>query len=112
VAPWQVDNSQDGPGRLLRRSQRPWAAQLAERRRIAQPAALTEDLGDGDCALLEHWLHGYCVVSNIVDEELIDAMVAEMDGLWTAGEPIEGLTIPRVRPTVSEEIWNLAQLTV
>jgi phytanoyl-CoA hydroxylase len=75
---------------------RPDAPGLLEKRRRE------ERLSDDDYALLQRWVtDGYCAVSGVVPEPQIDSMMRDMDGIWTAPEPVPGLQI--VDPRIDSE---------
>jgi len=65
--------------------------------------------GDGsDRALLEHWARdGYVVVDDCVEREHVDRMVAVLDGLWDAAEPIANLTLLGLREDADAEPRNV-----
>lgn len=64
---------------------------LAERRR-------TEKLDDADCQRLHEWVtNGYCVVPGLVSPAAIDAMIHDLDGLWSAEQAYKGLVIDGLR---------------
>ncbi len=47
-----------------------------------------------DHAMLTKWVRdGYVIIDGALDPADIDAMVATLDGLWDARQPIEGLTL-------------------
>jgi len=51
-----------------------------------------ERLSDCDYKLLHDWAtEGYCVVSDVIPENLLDSMVDDFERLWTAEEPFDGL---------------------
>lgn len=69
-----------------------------------RPDALGGLDGDADRELLEHWVRdGYVVVDDVVDREDIDRMVAVLDGLWDAAEPIVNLTLLGLREDADAE---------
>jgi hypothetical protein len=64
---------------------------LAERQR-------RNNLADTDYQCLHEWVtNGYCIVSGAVSHELIDGMMLELDGLWTAEQPHKDLEIDGLR---------------
>lgn len=73
-------------------TERPWydkpnALELLEDRRRNQ------NISDEDYALLHSWAtDGYCVVSGVIPEQVIDSMMVDFDNLWTADRPFDGLT--------------------
>jgi ectoine hydroxylase-related dioxygenase (phytanoyl-CoA dioxygenase family) len=59
--------------------------------------------------LLEQWVsEGYFVVRDCVDPGDIDAMVATLDGLWDASEPIADLQLLGLRETMEAPERNVA----
>jgi ectoine hydroxylase-related dioxygenase (phytanoyl-CoA dioxygenase family) len=68
-------------------------AQVARRARSAEEAAY-----------LERWVRdGWVVVDGCVDAGDVDAMVADLDGLWDAAEPVRGLEIIGLREDADAE---------
>jgi phytanoyl-CoA hydroxylase len=66
---------------------RPNALELLEARRKK------ENISDEDFELLRHWAtDGYCIVSGVIPEQVIDSMMLDFDNLWTADRPFDGLT--------------------
>lgn len=60
---------------------------LAKRRR-------RERLSDADYQRLHQWTtEGYFVVPGLIGNRLIDSMMKDLDGLWTADEPYPGLHV-------------------
>ena len=80
--------------------QRKWRANPEELPWYDQPNALEcldgrrkkEGLSDADYGLLHRWAtEGYCVISEVIPEELLDAMTSDFENLWTAEQPFDGL---------------------
>jgi ectoine hydroxylase-related dioxygenase (phytanoyl-CoA dioxygenase family) len=77
------------PSWQRRRNELPW---------FDQPDAL-EQAADRAADPVEHasfvnWVeHGYVVLHDVVDRGDVDAMVATLDGLWDASDPIPDLTL-------------------
>lgn len=64
---------------------------LAQRRRKGK-------LSDEDYHRLHQWVtDGYCIASGLVSHALIDAMTVDLDRIWTADRPFEGLEIDGLR---------------
>jgi len=60
-------------------------------------------LAPADLELLADWLaDGYCILRRAVPHETIDAMLADLEAVWTAERPIGGLHIHDLRPTEGE----------
>ncbi len=56
------------------------------------------ELNAEDYALLVKWCtDGYVILNDCVNHELIDRMCEDVDALWTAAEPFQGLQIEEVR---------------
>lgn len=71
---------------------RPDALQVLDRRRR------DEIYDEKQCDLLRKWItDGYVVIDGYAPVELIDAMQAELDDLWTTAAPVEGLTIEEIK---------------
>lgn len=82
---------------------RPDALELLERRRVR------EKLSDADFRMLQKWAEeGCCTVSGVIPEKQIDAMVADMEDIWTAAQPIEGLEILDLRLNQTGASQNLS----
>ena len=82
---------------------RPEALDLLEERRRR------EGLSEADFQLLRKWAEeGYCMASGVIPEEQIDAMVADMEDIWTAAQPIEGLEILDLRLNETGAPQNLS----
>lgn len=70
----------------------PDALQALERRRTE------ESLSDEDFEILRKWVNdGYVVLDSAVDMNDVDNMVRDMEKVWTADTPIEGLSICDIR---------------
>ena len=80
---------------------------------LLKQRAQRERLSEEDYALLEKWVtDGYCTVSGIVEEKLIDGMTRDMDQLWTAKQPIKGLEILDLRLDPQAPPKNLSHAEV
>ena len=81
----------------ISRADYPWfdqpnALQLLERRRTQ------EHLSDADYEHLHHWVtDGYCVLSRLIPDQLIDGMLQDLEHLFTSSPPIEGLDFHDLR---------------
>jgi phytanoyl-CoA hydroxylase len=65
-----------------------------------QPDALARLAGDPQAALLRQWVdEGWLVLDDAVDLADVDAMVATLDALWDAPEPIPHLELLDLRET-------------
>jgi ectoine hydroxylase-related dioxygenase (phytanoyl-CoA dioxygenase family) len=81
---------------------RPDAVGLLEHRRKS------DRLIDLEFELLQCWLaNGYCIVDDLVDESLIDGMERDLDDLWNAARPQEGLELLGLRVESDGEPRNL-----
>lgn len=70
----------------------PDALQILEERRRE------ENLSDADYQKLHKWVtDGYFVLTSAVDQTLVDQMVTDLEEVWSAEHPKEGLTICDVR---------------
>jgi phytanoyl-CoA hydroxylase len=66
-----------------------------------------------DAALLEQWVRdGYVIVDDCVDRADINEMVATLDGLWDAREPIADLTLIGLREMLDGEPRNMTHRDV
>lgn len=92
--------------KTYRRRYKRWPSRLAEQPWFDQPNAMqlleqrrkTESLPDEDFEHLRHWCeHGYVVTQGSVPEPDIDEMMADIERVWTAAEPIPGLSIDSLR---------------
>jgi ectoine hydroxylase-related dioxygenase (phytanoyl-CoA dioxygenase family) len=61
-----------------------------------------------DVGLLERWVRdGYVIVDDAVDTRDVDAMVADLDGIWDAAEPIPNLELLSLREEPGGEARNV-----
>lgn len=68
-----------------------------------------EGLSEAEVNMLRQWVtEGFCAVSGLIPTEQIDAMVRDMDQLWTAEQPIAGLEILDVLVNPHEPLKNLS----
>jgi ectoine hydroxylase-related dioxygenase (phytanoyl-CoA dioxygenase family) len=73
-----------------------------------RPDALDRVRGGEDTALLEKWVRdGYFVVDDCVDPADIDEMLATLDGLWDAREPIPDLELLDLRESIDAAPRNV-----
>jgi phytanoyl-CoA hydroxylase len=71
---------------------RPDALEVLEKR------SRSEALSDADYDYLHQWASkGYFVVRGLISHRLIDPMMRDLDGLWTADKPHEGFDIDGLR---------------
>jgi ectoine hydroxylase-related dioxygenase (phytanoyl-CoA dioxygenase family) len=71
---------------------------------VGEHAATAEE-----AALFTRWVRdGYVVVRGFLDPADIDAMIATLDGLWTAGAPLSGLTLLDLRDGPDSPPRNVA----
>jgi phytanoyl-CoA hydroxylase len=81
----------------------PNAFEILEKRRQA------ERFSDQDYELLRQWVtDGFCTVSGVVDQKHIQAMILDMDQLWTAEKAIEGLQILDLKLSSDGPLVNLS----
>lgn len=82
---------------------RPNALELLEARRAQ------EQLGEEDYALLRRWVEeGYAVVPGVVGDDLIASMQRDLEDLWTAARPLEGLVIQGLKHAPDAAPVNLS----
>jgi phytanoyl-CoA hydroxylase len=85
---WRATPDPDGPLWF----DRPDALKLLSRRRKS------EGLTDVEFEALRQWAeHGYISLRDLVPAEDIDGMLRDLDGVWSATEPIESLVIEEAR---------------
>lgn len=110
---WQADSQT--------KEDKKWQHNAADAPWFDQPNALEllehrrrdEQLSDQDFELLHKWVtEGYYTNSGAVSEQHIDGMVREMDDLWTADRPIEGLEILDLRLNPEGPLVNLSHAEV
>lgn len=71
---------------------RPDALEILEKRRSEGK------YNDEQYAMLRKWIEdGYVVLDNLISVDVIDAMQAELDNLWTTDKPIAGLIIEEIK---------------
>jgi len=81
----------------------PNALELLEERRKK------ENITDKDYELLHRWAtDGYCIVSGVIPEQVIDSMMLDFDNLWTAERPLDGLTFFDLALPPSGERLNMS----
>jgi len=91
---------------LARKPVKKWKAEPSELPWFDQPNALDlladrrrrENLSDEDYAMLQKYAtDGYCVVSGMIGDADLNSMNRDLDDLWTATEPLDGLNFYDVR---------------
>jgi phytanoyl-CoA hydroxylase len=86
--------------RAIGRSRPSWTREPNTLPWFDQPDALAQLAGDPQEALLRQWVdEGWVVVDDAVEVADVDAMVATLDGLWDAAEPIPHLGLLDLRET-------------
>ncbi len=100
---------------LLRRKGKPEGARAAEpwfdradAQSLLEERRRRERLSDEEYAMLSKWVsEGYCAASGLVPEEQIDGMARDMDQLWLAERPVEGLELLDLKLEGREGLTNL-----